>query len=615
MKIKNEIRHYRILAISIAILLLVSATSCEYQPTEKFHVKLEEPTGPPPVVFDLNLLTDTIRFYWANDITLKISAGNVRIHSVSFFLDGNDIGTSYYNNTYFRQLDFTQPGTHKFRIEVKTGSGSNSIADGLGAEAFTFTSREWTLIALPTADKPNMSYTLDNTGLTLHWKRYDGPNFVKYRLKELSTGKIYNTDSTDFVNYHYAGEESYYDVYVVDNKDVEYLWGRCFVNKTLPVLRIGSVNNKVALIWNKSIFSENMSECQLFGKISQSEWGLVATLSPQDTAYIIPEAETIFGPLVSFYVYFVPKNYFSITNISSFSSFLNNEYAALSGPYFSDYLRMNCDYICFDQFSSVYQKRILTRYNTSANTSDSVMEYSGWSDISPNGRYYMLAEDSVLKLFDILTGNLVSTGHLRKSYPQYRPWIEPRISDAGISIFGVYDTLYAYDVLNDKPIAIRSMKLESLQLSADGNYMGGIRSDTLFILGITGTSIDSVSCLKIPTGTNAFVRLGFLAAHPDQMYFYSPPDLFIRDCSDMSLIRSFEIGNALYNIDACSDRILTAAGNNIWNILDLNSGNLLASVASGLQGGTGSQEWVFLDGNTIYYPGYRYIVPELSMNK
>jgi hypothetical protein len=589
-----------------ALLLIPALISCEYKPAEKFNNGSTKPVSIPPVTMDLNLLTDTIRFYWASKITLKLDAGSLNIHTVRFLLDGNELTVYQNQNIYYTTLDFSESGTHKFEAEVTTGTGSNSIADKLGKETFLFTSREWTLIALPPGDGPNLTYTLDRSGLNFKWKKYEGTEFLKYIIKEQSTGMEFEIDSNSFRNVTYAGEASYYEVYVVDRSFNEYLWGSCYVNKSLPQLEIRRVGNHVALTWQKCTFSENISECRLFQYVLPSEWVQIDSFSPDDTTYVIPEAQTTFGPYVSYFIYFVPKEYIEIQNESQFSSMINYVCAAHSGPKYSNHLATDCNSFYFYQVSSLSQKLILTRYSTLADSVTELMEYNGWSVFSPNAVLLLIPQDSVMDLFDLHSDRIITSAKVRNNVPAYRPSLEPKISDNGISVFGVNDTIYAYDILNDKLIASGNLQLQTLRISADGNYFSGFRSDSLFIFHIGVNSLDMVSFLK-QSGTMVFPGCDFLAEHPGKMYFYEPPEIVVRNCNDMSTDISFTIDGPVFSIDPCRGWLLTAQGN-YWYIYDVSTGELVRDILSGFPAGTGSESEVFIVNNLLFFPGYKFLI-------
>ena len=584
--------------------LAVFITSCEYEPKDKYKVDLTKPTEPPPIEVDLNFMTDTIYFYWDTPVNLNINSGNLKVLYVKFSLDGDEVYGEQSGTNYSTVLYFTQAGVHKFKITIVTHSGSNSLADILGAEGFKYESREWTLIARELTNNNGMSYKIIDNKLVFSWKEYDGINFKGYRLKERSTGNVFNVQTNSFINTAYAGEMSYYDLYVVDNANEEYGWGNCFVNKSLPVLKLANINNRIALTWNIPSFKDNIAELQVFQTDLSYNWTKIGTLTTSDTSIFINTPENVFCQWSNFYLYCVPKQYTRIEYTSYFSSFLEHVNAALPGPVFIDDFGITCSGFYFRKFSSALGRDITYKYSIPGDKVIPLRDYSYYSDISPNAKYLLNPGDSILDLYDLNTNSVVKSINIKRVAAGFDPSVYPKISDNGICTFISHNVFYVYDIINDHLISAETLYASCLKISPNGKYISAGLDDSLKIYQINESSVTYLSGMKKPGGFFASADYNFFPDQDDKLYMYESPVMHIRSSRDFSTLRSMDIGSWFFNIDFCSNKIFTPKNASSWNIYDLNTGNLLQTIKSDI--GSGGSNYTLLTNNTIYYTGYKY---------
>ena len=602
----RALNKYYLAYISAISALALLITSCEYEPVEKYYVSIEKPAEGVPLIVDLSLSVDTVSLYQGSEVSLRIDPGNLKVHSVQYFLDGNEISVRYSYPKYFTVLNFALPGIHKFRVIITTNTGSHSIADMVGSEVFQYTSKEWTLVIKNYNTFSNMSYRVDNNSLFFTWKEYKSFDFKCYRLIELATMNSYEIYDTSFNLSTWAGEGGSYDLYVKDNDTTEFLWGRCSVNRSLPILRIGNVNNQIALIWNKTIWSDNIAEYQLFQSFPGSGWTYLATLGTSDTSFLIKSNENVFGESVSFYLYSVPKNYTSLENNSVFNSYLD-AVSALPGPvYGANYYGPSCDGFYFDRFSPVLNGSVLYRYSSATDKVDSLMDYKFWWKFSPGSRFLLFSRDSVMNLFDLGTNTISRSKNFKSFAGNFYPWTGMDISDNGICIFTVDNFVYVYDFIQDKLITSEYINSSAFRISPDGHYFTAGVADSLLIYRINENSVDLVTGAIFSNGVYLYSNYGFCADGTDNLYFFESPVLYIRSCLDLSVTRSIDIGDYFNNIDFCSGKILSARSGGDCEIHDFNSGELLQKIKFRLP--SGCSDCIVLTGNIIYAPGYKFLL-------
>ena len=544
-------------------------------------------------------------FHRRGSVKLSLDAGAAKVRYVKYYLNSLEYVSTLENGFYTLSLNPPEPGTYIFKISIITETGTTSIADILGVEGFEYQSKEWTLIYTPIELNGNLSYRLRGDELVFTWKEFNGLGFKNYRLNELSTQNSFEISETTFTNTTYVGEQSYYDLYVVDNEYNQYLWGKCFVNKHLPELKLGEVNEQVALIWDEPVFKDNIAEFQLFIGDLAYNWTHLGTLPNTDTAFILATDAIPFGQARQFYLYCVPKTYVSLNNTSSFSSFIDYANVTLPGPEFEDNMGVGCSGFYFYKYSSTLKKNILYKYSIATGETELIMNYNYFSDFSPNEVYMVSAHDSIFDLYDLSTNTIVRSINVGLDGENYISF-DPKISDNGICVFCTYNKYYAYDVQNDRLIATKNMLSGGVKISPDGSFFAVNREDSILIYKINLSSLDFLAGTKKSSSIYFYEDYGFCADKPANIYAHDGDTLYVKSCSDLSTIRSFFIGSWLYNIDFCTGKVLTARNARIWDIYDFNTGNLIQTITSGI--GTGGTNYTLLTNNTLFFTGYRYFL-------
>jgi hypothetical protein len=489
-------------------------------------------------------------------------------------------------------------------MSVRINTGSGSLADILGAEGFQYDSREWILVAKPLNTDFNLNFSLDENGLNFDWKEYDGIDIKTYRLKDLSTRNIFDVQTNSFKNIYYTGAQGYFEIFVVDAENNEHYWGRCFLNKNLPALRLGSINNQIALIWNKTPFTDNIAEYQIFKKDTfNGDWEKIATVPNSDTSFLIA-SPAIFAQRFSYYLYCVPKVYIYIDNTSSFSPMLQHVYTALPGPEFGSVTATDCSGFTFADYSSVIGEFILYRYDIATDNVKTLCVYNTGYDISPNAKYMLITGDSIVDLYDLKENSVAVSVNMKKIVNDYHWSLYSKISDNGICVFNTDTVIYVYDFIKQNLVAAHRADSYMLKVSSNGKYLSALSSDSIKMYRINESSLSFLSGMEVTGGMNLSGNYDFLPDQEDNFYFYQSSYMSVRSCLDCSEIRNMYVGPYFYNIDFCSDKIFTALDGNNWNIYDFNSGDLLYTLNSAL--GTGGEECTFLLNNTIFYSGYKY---------
>src|SRR5450759_4872541 len=217
--------------IEFAFLLLfaVLMQTCEYNPMDVYERPVSKDVLPPQIetlVLDIN--HDTIFLYPEKIINFRFSSSNQEIKMVRFVINNDTKFTVNSNNgTFVLNFGTLSDGIQTLVLEVYTASGTNSIAELMGAERFLF-SKSWKVFV----DRSYYSRTrasASNGYLKLTWPKYRDYDFKEYVVSRILS---YNNEvvikrlkSTEFVDSSYVGEGGRYLVRV-NNQNAKLLdWG------------------------------------------------------------------------------------------------------------------------------------------------------------------------------------------------------------------------------------------------------------------------------------------------------------------------------------------------------------------------------------------------------
>ena len=163
---------------------LTLLTSCQYELTKDYFRDIKPPSETPNVVLNLKPVADTILIAGRMPVEYDFSTDSLTVWSIKFEIGGETIyeglkdltGTIYIDGSQF------EPGVYKLKATILTHSGTNSIADCIGAEGYVAT-MEWTVMldnpTWQTAPKPFFSKTTEGF-LKINWTKCPIYTFDSY---------------------------------------------------------------------------------------------------------------------------------------------------------------------------------------------------------------------------------------------------------------------------------------------------------------------------------------------------------------------------------------------------------------------------------------------------
>lgn len=247
----------------ILTLIILGLSGCEYELTKEYFRDLSKPRDTHS--FDLNLKTtqDTIFIYDKVNLSYDFNTDHLNVWEIKFSI-GDKVIVSTKNTSGVITLnaeDYTV-GIYKLKATIVTHSGTNSMADNLGAEGYKV-EKEWILeinkYYTPVIKNPVISKTKEGF-LKISWEKFSKPYiFLSYNLDLPSNGKVVITDInvTSIVDSMYIGYGYSTMMYVMIKGQYNESSNNAFANISykLPVIHFEKIGfDSLRLYWNQSTF-------------------------------------------------------------------------------------------------------------------------------------------------------------------------------------------------------------------------------------------------------------------------------------------------------------------------------------------------------------------------
>jgi hypothetical protein len=601
----------------LVFFVLIGLFSCEFEPTGEYYLEeIEKPDSPPTLNIDLSLEdTSDIIFYDNYNITISFKNNDVAIKEVYFYLDDRQINTSYDNGAYigyFNIYESEYNTSHKFKIEIYTSSGSNSLADDLDAETYIFTSREWTFIykdpdpyIIP---QQNGFIELSPMGAELSWVKYEGItfDFHKYLIEKEGSDLSVLINDTSFIDRSYIGERTIYHIYLTDLAGNKLLWASTQqVEKDIPELQLTDSNMQMALSWSESRFVNNIKEYQIkYQVLNSNSWEELGSFSNETTSIILKD-HMVFEWLTryQFIIEPIPVEPVSVPEPTPmFTDYSHSHIMTMAFPSFAfnEVYGVNSKGMVYLDASTVNLHHPLS--NEKSELIDYLPGPKDGAANSPDGNYFIVSTSEYeLTLYSVdpfIELKIISLQGLTNSIRNMQ------ITNNGIASFITEDFLVIYDMINEKYIlneTKESTLYKFIFSSIDGQHFIIHEKDNAEIYKYANGNFQQVKYIEseeIEFTINHFFKC---VNEPDKFILYGiNSNLEIRSMSDFSLIESREIPSGeIISFDTYNNQYLVW-DNNYFNVYELDSGIKKASVPINPTAGGSIRYNTQLMGNTIF---------------
>lgn len=586
-------------------LILCSVTSCYFDPDDKYWVDLQSP-APPEINIDFNINPDTVYFSSSAPVILKITASNenIKVGSVILYIDDEPINYTIENGACIITPFSLNKGIYKFKIEFLTNSGTTSIADILGVEMYQHKSREFTFIVQYPAEQSTwISETESASGLILTWN--SGLFFKSYQLRKTLTiysntgffllDTIYTTPSNVFTDTQYIGESARYEIYGISNEDKSYLLGKYSTSNKLPMMKVIEYQNKIALVWPKTMHSAQVQSIELIDKSNPMSHVTLAVLNNTDTAFLLDNS--YFGVKPVFTLRFTPEIKTNSSTILCFESYAFANRIELPGPDPMTILTSSCSDLIYTNNDS------LIVYSVGAQKTILATPIGYGCVVSPDGQFSLQQIASNMNFYSLPNYSLIRSINMTNKF-----FYSYSVSNNGIGTYNTDDGLKIFDFLNNSLDFINTRYSYSKggywpEISPDGTYLKLFKDqpypnpDRMVFAKIQGNNV-------IPMDSIDGCECHFYNSDPSLIYYYKESTLYVLRIEDLSIVRTLHTGDKyLGNIDFCSNRMITR-GEETCHIYDILTGNLLFTIP--MQNGN----YVYILNDIVYFEyGNKYFLP------
>jgi hypothetical protein len=191
MSYRTIIRNLKIRIVLIGtVVLILTLFSCEFEPSGICLVEIEKPTGEIPRA-QLSFEDSTLVLHEATLFNYEVLYERQEVYLVEFYMDGYVFEMN--EDVSGEVLVDPGPGLHKFEMVIYTSTGSGSIAEKMGAEAYVY-SQSWDIIMEDTRyNQVNLEniFVDDNGRLCIEWKQSMNFDFLSYEIYKLYEGDEY----------------------------------------------------------------------------------------------------------------------------------------------------------------------------------------------------------------------------------------------------------------------------------------------------------------------------------------------------------------------------------------------------------------------------------------
>lgn len=285
------------------VLFVILFASCEYEPVEKNFKEVDSELIN-TIGVDLNDLSDTIELtapltirynlQFPKDVRFIVSVkiGDQIVHESSSLPDSFNITPFQFDQTFL-----------PFRMEIVTSSGTNSLADKLGAEALLFQVEKVVWVEKSPPVKINInSIILENGNLKISWDRYPKINFKSYvirkvvfseqfrapTLSELFT--ITDRNQTSFIDPNYIGGDAQYYIesYITSYTAAEFGDVYAYNHERSEVVAFETIGSSLKVSWKRPAFFNAFEQYRLSPSDDLHD-SFFASKDIQDTTFVIDD--------------------------------------------------------------------------------------------------------------------------------------------------------------------------------------------------------------------------------------------------------------------------------------------------------------------------------------
>lgn len=564
------------LCIAITALLVITFTSCEFEPKGVYERNLDQHVTAPKIEtvnLDLTQDKDTVELMY-NRVYFNFKSTNQDIRWVKFYINDTLIGGVESANSYFDlNYTFLYEGVHRLRLELFTKSGTGSIAESIGAEGFLFNSREW-IIKVNNTSYYNVTST-DSAGfLMLRWPKplENTIEFVIYRGNQ----EIGRTTACNFIDKGYVGEGAEYSVKYRNTTYKELIplgWVR--IPNEIRLKYSYGANNNYMIKWEKPRYYAAVDSIIIIsGDESYSPFDLEKTTDINITGFEIPQS--LFGQYRNYRMVLTPKysNPFYNHSYSPYLSFCSPAINCMVGypsPIYDKFNHISSSQFIYHTATYNQYQDSMFRYSTTENRIIDRYRYNppnySWSGdhywnprTSPGGNNFIavvgLTQTAIFSPTNSFKDyKIVDISNMTSNTTKIP------VSDIGTGIVIGSGKIYLYDFIHESILGYVNdvTWFEDYDISQNGQYFFLRVSHTIWLYSFINNTLTLERIIN-STSLPGIDYFNFIANEPGKAICWNKETkaFTIIRCSDMEILKSFTVSeDEIWDIDYSVNRILT----------------------------------------------------------
>jgi|GEM_PF-7029013 len=587
----------------IPVLTFLLLASCQYNIDEVFvDDSVSLPPAPGLEVRELTVEQDTFLLTQPVIINFDIGAGSNNILGVIVRVDGT-LFEEYTSGKGSFTLDparLTQ-GFHSFNLQIITNTGSGSIAEKVGLEAYAFESTNFVFYNLIKAIIPvkEVGTYLPGGELMFIWDSCWYQGFL-YRVEKYLGDKngvyieSFITESARFIDSNYAGEKAYYKVFIEDiDKGEIYPWYNFFTEKDIPVPKIDTIANVYTMIWEDRPYLKNLGGILIRDLTSGND---LITLSAGTLSWASPDFR--FGDELELELITIPRNPYPVyqSNTKEFSTscsaLLGEKYASMGTDVELFTITMDNRLLYQPSRHEIVSYDIDKKLIVDKLTNDGWWLYGELLSFSSSRILFSLTHIYENAIFYGNPSNFAETKKFEVGSYMYSADVhlidgsKEIILDEGRAFyfFDIETGLYT-DTLYWSNIGFPGTRLTNHTFSPDGTLYYFLADNNIYMFSYEDHNFTPLYLMQ-----NVFSGFAILSVDPRKSSTFVHLDgenLYFRNMEDFSVQSSYSLPVSqdmeLCNIDYLKERILfkDKATSNLM-VHDLNDGSLLHSLPANM---------------------------------
>ena len=595
-------KHIFFKPIFIGTIFLIAMTSCRYKPDGEYFRELNPNTTPPNLNIEIADHGDTIYLFSYESLTAMVHTNASSLLAMELSVDDSlcQVFPVYGGNEFnFNPATYChKDGVYRLRLDVYTGTGTGSIAEHLGAEAFLF-SREYILVMALHVWDIDLSLMYEDLQGSLKIGLHPYTNLesartiitksVDYDLEYDTVAVLDGISGLSATDPTYVGETARYSVkvYLPDKKGIKYFLYTSFTDtkngsNVTPGIDMDEKGRPV-ISWRKNPYYANCGGYKIFTRReNESNVELLGTINTlNDTTFLVQNPtfpgyhEYRVAPFPKTLPVFYNDNtaweYFGMTQYSwtGLPSFSYSRMYVPNGPYF---------YYDFGYSGSINR---VSATDLTLEKEFQVPVAGGYFytyKISPNDVYLLgicSASTYTMYFVNVTTQESVTFPAADIFGPGETPGTLS-VSDNGIGALTAGSKLYAYNFINHSLVGSSDLPsdAELVSISPDGSYIL-IKSGLVRLYKVESSGLNLVWTSSALSGDITY--LNFMPEDAGKALLFTDLVLTTFQCPQMSPVKTIPIpGDEISNIDFTTGRILSSNSTDFF-INDLNSGVLMGT--------------------------------------